>query len=61
MAGSLLQIHFDGWVDDHDQWLDANCAHLFPVGWCELFGYELQIPDTNNSNLLNTFLVFEIF
>jgi len=49
MAGSLLQIHFDGWVDDHDQWLDANCAHLFPVGWCELFGYELQIPDTNNS------------
>jgi len=47
MAGSLLQIHFDGWVDDHDQWLDANCAHLFPVGWCELFGYELQIPDTS--------------
>ena len=44
MAGSLLRIHFDGWEDEYDQWVDANCPHLFPVGWCEIFGYQLQTP-----------------
>ena len=50
MAGSLLKLHFDGREDDLDQWVDANCPHLFPVGWCELFGYKLQKPKTNRKD-----------
>ena len=49
MKGSLLKIHFDGCGDEHDRWLDANCPHLFPVGWCKRFGYQLQTPGTDNT------------
>ena len=49
MKGSLLKIHFDGCGDEHDRWLDANCPHLFPVGWCERFQYQLQTFGTDNT------------
>ncbi|XP_075689648.1 lethal(3)malignant brain tumor-like protein 2 isoform X2 [Rhinoderma darwinii] len=40
----LLRIHFDGWDDDYDQWTDCESPDLYPVGWCELTGYQLQPP-----------------
>ncbi|KAM3914499.1 lethal(3)malignant brain tumor-like protein 2 [Leptodactylus fuscus] len=40
----LLRIHFDGWDDDYDQWADCESPDIYPVGWCELTGYQLQPP-----------------
>ncbi|KAG8436392.1 hypothetical protein GDO86_007480 [Hymenochirus boettgeri] len=40
----LLCIHFDGWDDEYDQWVDCDSPDIYPVGWCELVGYQLQPP-----------------
>ncbi|XP_030058906.1 lethal(3)malignant brain tumor-like protein 2 isoform X3 [Microcaecilia unicolor] len=40
----LLRIHFDGWDDEYDQWVDCESPDIYPVGWCELTGYQLQPP-----------------
>ncbi|XP_063796447.1 lethal(3)malignant brain tumor-like protein 2 isoform X2 [Pseudophryne corroboree] len=40
----LLRIHFDGWDDEYDQWVDIESPDIYPVGWCELTGYQLQPP-----------------
>uniref|UniRef100_A0A8C7GH39 Mbt domain containing 1 n=1 Tax=Oncorhynchus kisutch TaxID=8019 RepID=A0A8C7GH39_ONCKI len=40
----LLRIHFDGWEDEYDQWVDCQSSDLYPVGWCQLTGYQLQPP-----------------
>lgn len=40
----LLRIHFDGWEDEFDQWVDCESPDLYPVGWCQLTGYQLQPP-----------------
>ncbi|MEQ2203824.1 hypothetical protein XENOCAPTIV_004117 [Xenoophorus captivus] len=34
----LLRIHFDGWEDEYDQWVDCESPDLYPVGWCQLTG-----------------------
>ncbi|CAL8262190.1 unnamed protein product [Arctogadus glacialis] len=43
-VGRLLLIHFDGWEDEFDQWVDHQSPDIYPVGWCELSGYSLQAP-----------------
>ncbi|XP_026963571.1 lethal(3)malignant brain tumor-like protein 2 isoform X2 [Sagmatias obliquidens] len=40
----LLSIHFDGWDSEYDQWVDCESPDIYPVGWCELTGYQLQPP-----------------
>ncbi|XP_075905553.1 MBT domain-containing protein 1-like [Nelusetta ayraudi] len=40
----LLRIHFDGWDQQYDQWVDCWSPDLYPVGWCQLTGYQLQPP-----------------
>ena len=42
--GRLLQIHFDGWEQDFDQWVDAHSCDIYPVGWCQMVGYKLEHP-----------------
>ena len=44
VVGRLLRIHFDGWENDYDQWVDSQSPDIYPVGWCELVGYDLQPP-----------------
>ncbi len=29
----LLKVHFDGWDEDYDQWMDSNSVDIYPVGW----------------------------
>ncbi|XP_037611426.1 lethal(3)malignant brain tumor-like protein 2 isoform X2 [Sebastes umbrosus] len=43
-VGRLLLIHFDGWEDEFDQWIDHQSPDIYPVGWCDLMGYQLQPP-----------------
>lgn len=40
----LLRIHFDGWEEEYDQWVDCESPDLYPVGWCQVTGYQLQPP-----------------
>uniref|UniRef100_A0AAQ5XM08 FCS-type domain-containing protein n=1 Tax=Amphiprion ocellaris TaxID=80972 RepID=A0AAQ5XM08_AMPOC len=46
----LLRIHFDGWEDEYDQWVDCESPDLYPVGWCQVTGYQLQPPAVNTGN-----------
>nr|XP_057918181.1 lethal(3)malignant brain tumor-like protein 2 [Doryrhamphus excisus] len=43
-VGRLLLIHFDGWDNHFDQWVDHQSPDIYPIGWCELTGYQLQPP-----------------
>lgn len=53
VAGRLVRIHFDGWSEDFDQWMDSSSPELYPVGWCELSGYKLETPEAGNLNASN--------
>lgn len=44
VAGRLLRIHFEGWESGYDQWVDAASPDIYPVGWGELVGYQLEGP-----------------
>lgn len=46
----LLKIHFDGWEDEYDQWVDCESPDLYPVGWCQLTGYQLQPPASQSKS-----------
>ncbi|XP_055681999.1 polycomb protein Sfmbt isoform X2 [Lutzomyia longipalpis] len=44
VVGRLLKIHFDGWEDEYDQWLDCESPDIFPVGWCVMVKHRLEGP-----------------
>ena len=44
VVGRLLKVHFDGWEDDYDQWMDCESVDIYPVGWGELVGHKLEGP-----------------
>ncbi|KAF5897870.1 lethal(3)malignant brain tumor-like protein 3 isoform X1, partial [Clarias magur] len=48
-----VKIHFDGWADEYDFWLDADSPDIHPAGWCTKTGHTLQPPvsldDTSES------------
>lgn len=44
VVGRLLKVHFDGWEDEYDQWLDCQSPDMYPVGWCQLVGHKLEGP-----------------
>lgn len=54
----LLRIHFDGWDGEYDQWVDCESPDIYPVGWCELIGYQLQPPVAPGKRMcLHMFLI----
>ena len=44
VAGGILQIGFDGWGDDFDQFVEWRSPDIYPAGWCELVRHQLQAP-----------------
>ncbi|CAB1336256.1 unnamed protein product [Coregonus sp. 'balchen'] len=34
VCGYRLRLHFDGYSDCHDFWVNANCPDIHPAGWC---------------------------
>ena len=30
VVGRLLKVHFDGWEDDYDQWMDCDSVDIYP-------------------------------
>lgn len=49
-----LLIHYDGWPDYLDSWVDDDSTDLHPCGWCAKTGHALQPPldpiDLKSSN-----------
>lgn len=56
IKGRLLRIHFDGWEEDIDQLFDYRSHDIFPVGWCEMYGYKMELPrpTLENGNRLSS-------
>ncbi|XP_071454837.1 MBT domain-containing protein 1-like isoform X2 [Hetaerina americana] len=48
VVGRLLKVHFDGWEEEYDQWLDCESPDVYPVGWCQLVGHRLEGPRNTN-------------
>lgn len=50
VIGRLLRVHFDGWEDEYDQWLDCQSPDIYPVGWCDLVDHKLEGPRVLSKN-----------
>ncbi|MGH0145327.1 UNVERIFIED_CONTAM: hypothetical protein FKN15_052217 [Acipenser sinensis] len=44
LLSSAAAIHFDGWCDEYDYWVDADSPDIHPAGWCAKTGHTLQPP-----------------
>lgn len=44
MCGYRLRLHFDGYSECHDFWVNANSPDIHPAGWFEKTGHKLQLP-----------------
>ena len=42
-----LLVHFDGWSEAYDYWIDDDCPDIHPVGWCQKSGHPLMAPIGN--------------
>ncbi|KAF8781915.1 Lethal(3)malignant brain tumor-like protein 1 [Argiope bruennichi] len=42
--GYRVRLHFDGYSECYDFWVNADSPDIFPVGWCEKTGHELRPP-----------------
>lgn len=49
VVGRLLKIHFDGWEEEYDQWLDCESPDIYPVGWGVTVGHKLEGPPSANA------------
>ena len=37
-------VHFDGWSNVYDYWVDDDCPDIHPPGWCSKTGHPLTTP-----------------
>lgn len=44
VCGYRIKLHFDGYSDCYDFWVNADALDLHPVGWCEKTGHKLHPP-----------------
>ncbi|XP_020039914.2 lethal(3)malignant brain tumor-like protein 3 isoform X2 [Castor canadensis] len=44
VCGYRIKLHFDGYPDCYDFWVNADAMDLHPVGWCEKTGHKLHPP-----------------
>ena len=51
-----IKIHFDGWADSYDYWVDDDSMDIHPPGWCHKVGHSLTLPPSSKLN----FQVFNI-
>lgn len=48
-AGYRIRLHFDGYSDSYDHWVNADSENIFPCGWCEKNGQKLLPPKNHDS------------
>ncbi|XP_026512610.1 lethal(3)malignant brain tumor-like protein 1 [Terrapene carolina triunguis] len=44
VCGYRMRLHFDGYSECHDFWLNADSPNIHPAGWSEETGHKLQPP-----------------
>ena len=44
VCGYRIKLHFDGYSDCYDFWVNADALDIHPVGWCEKTGHKLRPP-----------------
>ncbi|OXB53515.1 hypothetical protein ASZ78_003341, partial [Callipepla squamata] len=44
VCGYRIRLHFDGYSECHDFWLNADSPDIHPAGWFEETGHKLQPP-----------------
>ncbi|XP_078275308.1 lethal(3)malignant brain tumor-like protein 1 isoform X2 [Rhinoraja longicauda] len=44
VCGYRVRLHFDGYSEGHDFWVNADCPDIHPAGWCERTGHHLYLP-----------------
>ncbi|XP_053563058.1 lethal(3)malignant brain tumor-like protein 3 isoform X2 [Bombina bombina] len=44
VQGYRIRLHFDGYPDCYDFWVNADSLDIHPVGWCEKTGHKLMPP-----------------
>lgn len=50
VCGYRLRLHFDGYSDCHDFWVNANSPDVHAAGWCESTGHKLHTPKGQSSH-----------
>lgn len=53
-SGYRLRLHFDGYSDTYDFWVNADSDSIFPCGWCEKNGQKLRPPKNYELPLSST-------
>lgn len=53
VIGYRLRLHFDGFPDNYDYWVNADSMDIFPAGWCEKYGHTLRPPSGHLSQEFN--------
>ncbi|XP_011496871.1 PREDICTED: lethal(3)malignant brain tumor-like protein 3 isoform X2 [Ceratosolen solmsi marchali] len=44
VVGYRIRLHFDGYPENFDFWVNSDSMDIFPVGWAEKNGHKLQPP-----------------
>ncbi|XP_059508755.1 lethal(3)malignant brain tumor-like protein 1 isoform X2 [Stegostoma tigrinum] len=53
VCGYRLRLHFDGYSECHDFWVNANSPDIHPAGWCEKTGHKLHLPKGHKEEEFN--------
>uniref|UniRef100_A0A8C3SLJ7 Lethal(3)malignant brain tumor-like protein 1 n=1 Tax=Chelydra serpentina TaxID=8475 RepID=A0A8C3SLJ7_CHESE len=49
VCGYRMRLHFDGYSECHDFWLNADSPNIHPASWSEETGHKLQPPKGKRS------------
>ncbi|XP_078423484.1 lethal(3)malignant brain tumor-like protein 4 [Cetorhinus maximus] len=44
VQGYRIRLHFDGYSECYDFWINADSPDIHPFGWCEKTGHKLHLP-----------------
>ncbi|KFQ30018.1 Lethal(3)malignant brain tumor-like 3, partial [Merops nubicus] len=53
VQGYRMRLHFDGYPDCYDFWVNADSSDIRPVGWCEKTSHKLLPPKGFKSSEFN--------
>ncbi|XP_015605314.1 lethal(3)malignant brain tumor-like protein 3 isoform X2 [Cephus cinctus] len=53
VMGYRIRLHFDGYPENNDFWVNADSMDIFPVGWSEKNGHRLDPPRGYVANNFN--------
>ncbi|XP_024880512.1 lethal(3)malignant brain tumor-like protein 3 isoform X2 [Temnothorax curvispinosus] len=53
VVGYRMRLHFDGYPENYDFWINADSMNIFPAGWSEKNGKKLNPPKGYTSGTFN--------